>query len=164
MAGGVPLGLVVTAWPGLTLVAPGARPTPNAKAPRAAWPSTARTVRQATVYTPSGSEPRGTCSSFGCPGTAAAGPDPTLLPLESRTLTDDKVGSGASPKVSVTTGGALARVLPSDGSDDWRSECAETSRGSEIAPPITSARMAAARPILDTTLRFARGGSPATQG
>ena len=93
-------------------------PTPKANEPVARCPSTAETVRQATVYTPGPNGLSGTVSCRGSSGTTALGPELTTLPLVSSTRIVDSFGSGSSPNVMVTAVGGVARFAPALGSDD----------------------------------------------
>ena len=91
----------------------------KANDPVARWLSTAEMLRQATVYTPPTNGLSGTVMARALSDAAAVGPLVTDAPLVSRTLIVESLGSGRSPKESVTSGGDVARMAPGAGSDDW---------------------------------------------
>ena len=122
---------------GITAFA-GSMRTPKAKAPPATWPSTWEKVRQETVYTPVGSGLRATRSCSGLPGTSWVGPCWNRWPPVESTSIDERRGSGASPKVMVTSGGACCRLAPLSGTEDCRSAWADARSGSAAAAPSTT--------------------------
>src|SRR5438552_17861861 len=94
-------------------MSPGCTPTPNANEPPVTWPSTLDTVRQLTMYTPSGRDAgMGTTSCRGCPWTARAFAEVTGCPFELRTWIHDRPTSGCSVNVTSTCRGAVATTDP----------------------------------------------------
>ena len=142
----------------------GATPMPKANEPVARWPSTAETVRQATVYTPFGRFGlRGTASWTGLPGTGAVGPDVTGAPVVSRTLIVDRFGSGRSPKTIDTSLGDVVSVEPALGTLDWGRAWPRTIPGrvSVAASPRTAAMRITLRSM---SAAWSGGWTPAAHG